>query len=318
MRRASLFLSLLALALPTSSSRAELLTIKDFDPARHNRFTTDSSSQVIANPTFYGQDFDLSGVGNALGTNLKGNSGSSGSWGTLISSQYVLTANHFHGANGSNISFEVVDGSTVTTQTYQISSGARVGTTDLYVQKLAAPVAAGVNSFSIVADNPAGLLGKEFYVYGVAHALGRNVINGFGEVEVGTTTSQAFIYDYFDPATGTYANPSVGGDLARLTPWNSGGPSFVDINGQLALVGIHWFNYEPDDIENNPFNGSGDSYVSAYIDQINAAIRSLGGSSSDLVRVVPVPEPGTVALISLGLPAAFLLFRKARRNPSAS
>ena len=81
----------------------------------------------------------------------------------------------------------------------------------------------------------------------------------------------------------------LGADECYLIGGDSGGPSFVDVNGQLALVGIHYYNGGtpgPGDI--GPI--SGDSFVPYYINQLNA---NMGGSRVSVV----VPEPASLALV---------------------
>ena len=102
------------------------------------------------------------------------------------------------------------------------------------------------------------------------------------------------IYDYdglLDPDTTT--------DEAWLATGDSGAPSFVVWNGELALVGVHWFKLT---LADDGLDGSGDTLVSAYISDLEAAMVGEG--------VTTVPEPGSIAL---GLLACAALFTRRRR-----
>jgi hypothetical protein len=98
-----------------------------------------------------------------------------------------------------------------------------------------------------------------------------------------------------------------GADECYLIGGDSGGPSFVDYNGRLALVGIHYYNGGtpgPEDL--GPI--SGDSFVPYYIPQLNA---NMGG---EVVSVVP--EPGTLLLLIVA--AAMLASAAWRRRKRAA
>ena len=91
-----------------------------------------------------------------------------------------------------------------------------------------------------------------------------------------------------------------------LNGGDSGGPSFVVVGGQLALVGIHWFKYSGDTDPNSEPTGSGDTYVSRYITEIDALMKPSG----EQLTVVAVPEPSAILLLAIGLPGVGLILRR--------
>jgi hypothetical protein len=178
----------------------------------------------------------------------------------------------------------------------------KVAGTDLYLGKLSSSVSTSdnIHPFAVLANNKAALTGATIGVYGKPNRLGLNTIDGFTTVgpESGlASTGEAFTYDY-DTVNGF--NPGE----AHLEGGDSGAPSFVAVGGDLALVGIHWFTYSDD---NDPsIIGSGDTYVSRYINEINTLMLPSG----EQLTVITVPEPATILLLAAGLPCARLLLRR--------
>ncbi|GAG15869.1 unnamed protein product, partial [marine sediment metagenome] len=126
--------------------------------------------------------------------------------------------------------------------------------------------------------------------------LGLNNIapGSYGSETVGGSTGEVFFFDY-DPDGG------MGDDETYLAAGDSGGPSFTIVDGQPALVGIHWFTWD-----GGPgIYGSGDTFVSEYVNQLNTA---MAGESVTSV----IPEPATLLmLLSLGI--TWLVWHRWRR-----
>jgi hypothetical protein len=271
-------------------SQAKLL-VSGYEPAVNDRFYTG------ADKSFLGDPFDFSGVGNTANTNGAG----TGRWATLISPTYFLSAWHFRPAALSTVTFFENNDASGPSHTYTVASGQKVAGTDLFLGKLTAPVATSdkIHPFAIVADNKTALMGATIGVYGAPNRLGLNSIDGFGTFGPSSglaSTGEAFTYDY-DTANGF--DPGE----AQLHGGDSGGPSFVVTGGQLALVGIHWFTYS--DSNDPTVAGSGDTYVSPYITQINALM-----TGGEQLTVLSVPEPSTILLLAAGLPCVGLLLRR--------
>jgi hypothetical protein len=294
MRRTGI-LSLLFLAAIAAVGRADL-QVATLQPNRQDRF------YVGADKDFLGKAFNWSGVGQAA----------NGTWATMISPSYFVSATHYHpgedavltfyeGNNPSGPSHEY----TVSSWSYQTSYDG-VGS-DLWVGKLTTPILASdhITYYPILGlPNQSDYVGQMIYVNGKPNRVGRNVIDR-------VTTAQEP-----DPPAAPYKNTvtmeydynlvsGLGADECYLIGGDSGGPSFVDAGGQLALVGIHYYNGgTPGPQDLGPI--SGDSFVPYYISQLNA---HLVGESVSVVA----PEPGTLALLAAGLIALVVCARRRRR-----
>ncbi|MCA9157627.1 MAG: trypsin-like serine protease [Planctomycetales bacterium] len=307
--RVFLLAAVVALSVYCGSVRpvAAALTVNGYTPATagmYDRFDDD--------PNFIGSAYDWSGVGRTAG----------GRWGVLISPSFVLSAAHYPPALGDTIRFyasnnpggafesRLIDSSVTITDT-----GIGVGS-DLLLTRLSAPVV-GIANYAI--GNPAsGLVGEELFVWGQdnnANAflntrLGRNVVT---EVAPAFTapklvgTGDVFVYDY-------NTTSGLGADEAKVVTGDSGGPSFiVGPDGNLALVGIHWFEYSADPAVPGSLGGSGDTLVTSFIDELNTAMANMGS----LERVtVAVPEPSALGLCVVGLSA--VCFRRRSRAQALS
>ena len=91
----------------------------------------------------------------------------------------------------------------------------------------------------------------------------------------GSSTGVSMLYDFDDNDV-----IDVGGDETFLQSGDSGGPSFASWNGELVLLGIHWFNGKP---SAGPWY-SGDTFVPSYVGDINSKM------SGETLTVVPEPS----------------------------
>ncbi len=285
-----LLAAIVVLSLVCGSVRpvAAALTIYGYTPEtakQYDRFDND--------PTFIGSAYDWSGVGRTAG----------GRWGVLISPSFVLSAAHYPPALGDGIRFYASNDPGGTSETRLIDSNVTITDTgigvgsDLLLTRLSLPVT-GIATYAI--GNPASsLVGEELFVWGQSNKvdsflntrLGRNevteVATAFSDPVLGASTGDVFVYDY-NTATG------LGADEAKVAGGDSGGPSFVvGPDGNLALVGIHWFAYDADPLVPGSLGGSGDTLVTSFIDELNTAMANMG--SSERVTVA-VPEPSTLGL----------------------
>ncbi len=284
------------------------LTVNGYDlaPSKYDRFDND--------PSFIGSAFDWSGVGRTA----------SSYWGVLISPSFVLSAAHYPPGLGDPIRFYAsndpagaFEESSILSNTI-ISQTGIGGTSDLLLTRLNAPVT-GVATYAI--GNPAAsFVGEELFVWGQSNKvdpflnmrLGRNVVTEVGAAYTApglTGKGDVFIYDY-------NTTSGLGPDEAQVVVGDSGGPSFiVGPDGNLALVGIHWFEYSADPGVPGSFGGSGDTLVTSFIDELNTAMANLG--SPERVTVA-VPEPTALSLCVLGLSAVCLGRRRRARGKSFS
>ena len=281
--RPPLLISSLALLLLAPFARADL-TVQTLQPYRQDRFYT--ATGLNPPKAFLGQAFDWSGVGQSTTT---------GTWATMISPTYFLSANHFHPGTGETLTF-YQDNTTDHPHSYTVAAGGLAinsgGTTDLWLGQLTSPIPSAdhITSYPVL-DLPthSNYLGLEIYVNGKPNRVGRNNIDSFDTY----SNTNIMLYDY-NTLTG------LGADEAYIEPGDSGGPSFYNAYGALALVGLHFVNEGPV----APGLSSGDTFVPDYISQLDAAM------VGDQVLTV-APEPAALSLLALG--ALSLLSRRRPR-----
>jgi hypothetical protein len=296
--------------------------IYGYDPASqtshdtYDRFSAGFPNQPIPNasPLFVGAGVDLTGVG----------------WHpddprfavTMISPQHFVTAAHV-GA-GSTVNFANAAGQV---HSYTVQSSVAIPTTftnaqgqqqtlpsDLLLGTLSAPIPAadGIRYFGVLGVNETQATGLPILAHGqnpsyvtpsnptVNPHLGRNTIDTVGLTSFNnfaTEATRVMTYDW------TPGNPGefylIGGD--------SGGPSFVRVGNDFALVGVH-YGVSNATTTPNPGDISADSFVPDYIQGLNNAM----ASTPYQVTVVPVPEPvGVLAAVGLAV-AAGLVRRRLR------
>lgn len=273
-----------------SGTRAAV--IANYDPDTNRRFEND--------PAFIAGAFDLSGVA----TN------SQGRWLTMISPNVFLSAYHWPPGNGTSVTFYQGNdplGPSITTTLGTTSQ--RIGTSDLWIGTLSSPLPSGYASYTfattLITDfasfNASPYAGADAWLFGklpgstqnsLEMAVGRNKLDAFyGSVTAAGTTDIAlgtFVDTLGDPNFLDYELKFIIGD--------SGGPLFVEDNGDLVLVGINWFvdSTGPKDI-------NGVSYVGNYTTEIN-----------DFLAVHSVPEPAHGAVVLATATIGFLVVRRRR------
>jgi hypothetical protein len=285
-----LVLTVAALLSLSASQSDAAMTIRGYTGSSDVRY-----DRYANNASFIGANFNFFGVGHDASTH----------WATMISPSYFLTA--FHAGASGTISFDVdnVPGGQLS---YTTSSLTRVGATDLYVGKLTTPVVANITKYAIaVLPTVPDYIGKTMFVVGQGATdgsstdvqddrVGRNQIDQVGNATVSGTTGVATVWDY-DLAGGT-------GDDETLTQGNdSGAPDFLDINGQLALVGIRWFRTSV-----STQDASGSSFVPWYYSEI-ADIVWVGSDNTESVTFV-APEPASASVL---LASSLALLARRRR-----
>jgi hypothetical protein len=255
------------------------ITINGYTPQANDRFT--NSNQFIAGK------YNLSGVGQT----------NDGRWGTLISSNVIVSANHL--APSGNISFYADNNPANTPVTRQILNSVRIGTSDLWVARLSSAVDSSINSYQFATQHIAGgnqavgdagiyqnanslMTGRspESHPAFQDQAVGQNLISGLAaNVEFLDGHTDALV-TWFDPAKTpgwvTYESHLAGGD--------SGAPFFVQSGNELLLAGINSFVI----MDSGVIYGSGATYLGNYADQIQ-----------QFVAVSAVPEPTSLALLAI-------------------
>ena len=213
-----------------SAPLAQAIVIANFGTNTNDRFANDGS--------FIGDAFDWSGVG----------LDNSGKWGTLLSNNVFISANHSHPATSSTLTFYASNDSTGSSITRTVSSGQRLGTTDLWLGVLSAPVSSSYASYSFLSNDiadsaafnsPSPVKNLISYVVGKSTtawatsldvAVGRNVLDAWVEdADAGGTTDDAIASFQGLPGTTEYHETLLqGGD--------SGAPLFVSVGGSLVLT----------------------------------------------------------------------------------
>ena len=268
-----------------SESSADIV-IDGFTDQTNDRFTNSSS--------FVGAHLDFSGVGR------------NGRWATLISDNVVISANHFR-PSGAISFYESNDSSIAPVVRNIVGPGQQIGSSDLYVSVLDAPVSSNIKVYDFATEflsappnsgiQDAGIFqGEEAYLVGISptsrsnvaldQAVGRNRVSGYIEnlSFLGNTDNDSLLFIEEvagDPDFVQFESQFRGGD--------SGGPTFIERNGELVLLGINSFiNGAGSDLE-----FSGITYVGNFADEINSFIASNAA----------VPEPGSASLMVLAMVA---------------
>jgi hypothetical protein len=258
-----------------------------------NQGSSPRNDRFMNSNSFIGLPYDWSGVGLSSG----------GSWATMVSPTYFLSANHDHPAPGSTVTFYTGNSFNSPSFTYTVdnfyyqTTDLGVGS-DLCLQRFTTPVNTSIAKYPVLSlPNDAAYVGVTNWTYGYSNRVGKNSIDAIQDLDLvsyGYGITRVMYYDY--NATG-----GQGPDEAYLEPGDSGGPSFAVVNNSLALLGIHFVNEGP------VFDGaiSGDSFVPFYVSQLNAHMT--GGQQITTVA----PEPSTCVLLGF---IAFGLFVWSRRR----
>jgi hypothetical protein len=239
------------------------MEVETLEPNQQDRF------YVGSDKNFLGAAFNWSGVGEDGG----------GSWATMISPQYFVSAAHDHPGPGDVVTFHANNDpngptyqATVSSVTFQTNYNGVPS--DLWLGELTAPipVSANITYYPVLSlPSQSDYIGLTTYVYGQPNRVGQSIIDTVrvaSEPELSTPYKSTVSMEYaFNTVSGLGANECflIGGD--------SGGPSFVNAGGQLALVGTHYYNWGTPDIY---YWGmiSGDSFVPYYINQLNSVLPS--------------------------------------------
>jgi hypothetical protein len=147
-------------------------------------------------------------------------------------------------------------------------------------------------------------VGGRVYVYDQEHRVGTNTIDNAFQDDVdiqpsGSPNSNTLVgFDF---------NPSGPPGEIVFTTGDSGGPTFLNVNGQFAYLGTHLALSDPGATPIFSFDG----FVPEYVAQIN----TLMAPSGFIVTTVPVPEPGSLALTASAIGIAFGSRRLRRPRP---
>jgi PEP-CTERM motif len=266
------------------------IVIDNYSDATNDRFTN--------NPNFIAAQFNLSGVGQNGG----------GIWATAISRNVVISASHSN-PNGTFHFFPGNDpGAQAVSRTLIAGKGISVPGTDIFLSVLDSELPSNIVHYNIAdlfltgqdsvgdtffVENAGALQGLNAYLIGRSpfnenipndnrfgfndQAVGRNRISGYSEdVPFGSSDNDSLIFDYDAPASANYVQFE-----AAFRGGDSGAPAFIDVNGQLLLIGTNAFVY-------NDLSASGINYVGNQY----AAIQNY-------IQINAVPEPSSMAMVIL-------------------
>lgn len=261
------------------------VAIDGYTAATNDRFTNSSS--------FIESGENLSGVGQST----------NGRWGTLVSSNVIVSANHF--APSGNISFYANNDPSTAAVVRQVTNSVRIGDSDLWMAKLSAPVDNKIKAFDFATqhlnDNPGIYQGAEVLMTGRSpeshlaiqdQAFGQNVVSGMiGDVDFLGGKTDALVMNY-DPSGSANAVKYE----THLASGDSGAPMFIEENGRLLLAGVNSFVING---VGNQITGSGATYLGNYSQQLE-----------HFISVSAVPEPSSLLLLAASAGAWRLHSRK--------
>ena len=263
----------LAAILLLSSADSFALYIDQYQANVNGRF------YAGADRAFIGNGLDWSGVNNGP------------SWATMISPTYFLSAGHYHPGAGTQLNFYSGNDLSAAPETHTVDSfgfqtSLNGSSSDVWLGRLTTPVSSSITKYPILKlPSESDYIGQSLFVYGHGSSYGAGNLVGLNKVSVVDT-----LY-YNTREAEFFFNGNSGPSTAALIGGDSGGPSFVEYAGQLALVGIHFWSC-------GTYAGAcqGDSFVPFYSDQIAAAM-----GNEHLSYVGAVPEPATWAMMLTGL-----------------
>ena len=267
------------------------IQLQDYSAKNHHRF------YIGGDKDFIGADFDSSGVGRLPIGNR---------WATMISEHFFLSARHWAPVVGQTLRFYSTNDTSGDSENHVVAGGQQIGTSDVWLGRLSTAPSGDIARYPIIdLGEESAYYDQEIYTYGldfglsaVSQRLGRNTIDpfSFSNWNVGGSSGRAFRFD-FDAVGG------VGPDESFIQGGDSGGPSFIAVGDQLAIVGLHWFKFG---------TTSGDTFVPEYLPGLRNALLPWRGESLTTI----VPEPSTLVLLSI--PLLVVGTRRIRRSVGQS
>ncbi len=256
-------------------SHAVVTRVADVDS--QNRFSSGYPGTAMNPPTantspdFLLAGFNLSGLG--------WDAGNPGRSFALVTPQHFIGATHFAISNSGSLNFRgsgsLLNYGAASTQVILNSDNTP---SDLFLGTLDTAVDLSQITPFRVADLGAETLyvGQEIFVYGQTAKFGTGTISAFQDfgsdpVTAGSTLNDSRTYNF----SYTTPNPAGSGDDAYFEGGDSGSPSFIINNGQLAITGTH------SALVSSSFGGTQtfvnyDTFTPEYFDRLNAALEDGG------------------------------------------
>lgn len=253
--------------------------------------------------------------------------------GTVIDDTHVLTAAHCFDIDDDG----AVDAGTVGASNFQLNNGGSPSATlgisavaihpdfagysngandDFAVVTLASTVPAGTTKHAIRTSGMTSGEVIELVGYGISgfgdvagqevlptlttKRSGKNNADSFGVDDEGSGANELFLYDFDGPTgTGLFGGGTLGNDIeAVVRGGDSGGPAFVDQNGQKVLAGVNTFELFLSGLGNGQgqFGTLGGGVL--IDDPQFAWISSIATGAVDIDAV---PEPGSMYLCAMAI-----------------
>lgn len=267
--------SSLCVLLLCAAAQAQAAIIHNYSAPVNDRFAND--------PSFIAADYDLSGVA----------MDNAGRWLTMLSPNVFLSAAHLAPAVGSSVTFYAGNDSTGPSMSSTVSFvGQAVAGSDLWIGLISEPLPANYNYYAYAtqsidssnwADSPYYMADALVVARSPGSApvsldfgVGQNQLdNYFGATVVGGVTGDAMGSIVDAPGAANFLPYEL-----ELRPGDSGGPVFVDVDGELTLVAINWFVGTEDELTLNGY-----TYIGNYAAEIDG-----------FLAIHSVPEPSHYAL----------------------
>lgn len=160
----------------------------------------------------------------------------------MVSDSFFVSADHSHPSTGEVVRFYYSNNPSEGYVDRVVAGGLKIGTQDSWLGYFSEPVPSSIAKYPVLGPNLiAPRIGSKILVLGKASAsdnqpidqrVGRNIITRIDHLQ---GDSINFRYDSVPGSS-----VSLGTDEANLASGDSGAPSFISLDNQLALVGTHW------------------------------------------------------------------------------
>ncbi len=287
---------MLSASWPPGEAVADIM-IDGYTPITNDRFNSDRDQAL----DFIAGQFDLSGIAQNAG----------GWWATAISRNVIITA--AHAAQSGAFYFYPGNDPLQSPVIRNVIGGTKVGSTDLYVGVLNQNLPDSITHYQFATEalngtppgtdppyavDDAGIYqGMNAYLFGrsqTSHplfqnqAVGRNLVSGYSE---NVPFSRNLDNDSLLFARDTFGDVNYETYEAMFQGGDSGGPTFVEIDGELRLIGTNAFIYGPD----------ADGVDDFEIGGIGSGINYTGNQATFIQNYImtnAVPEPSTLGLVA--------------------
>ncbi|GHC06044.1 hypothetical protein GCM10007047_23820 [Cerasicoccus arenae] len=211
-----------------------------------------------------------------------------------MSSNVIISANHFHPIIGQSIVFYATNDPNGASETRTVVAGERFGVSDVWVGVLNAPLPASYEPLAFTTDNINSAIQFNFSSHHDATAFLVGISSTSPDVALDMAVGQNILTDWYSNITVNGAGGySATGNAIRAFQDQSGDPNFIayeaylqdhdsgapmirDVNGELTIIGLNWFIHN-DLTALGTRNYSAFSYVGNFATEIQAVIDAFAG-----------------------------------------